>query len=114
MGGKHSKGTVTKTSFKGALAGTLSAHRDSVLCCVFSPDGKLIATSSADRTVMVWEVSTFKRKFRLANEHSHTDEITAVSFSPDSSLLISGKKISINSDNNRLKLFLLQLARTAE
>ena len=94
MGGKQSsgrKGTVTKTSYKGALEKTLQGHKDSVLCCCFSPDGKLLATSSADRSVMIWDVPSFRRKHRLENEHSHTDAVTAISFSPDSTLLISGK-----------------------
>lgn len=98
MGGKQSsggrKGTVTKTSYKGALVSTVSGHKDSVLCCAFSPDGKYLATSSADHSVMVWDLPSFKRRHRLENEHSHTDSVTAVSFSPDSSLLISGKKES--------------------
>lgn len=97
MGGKQSKdgrkGTVTKTSYKGALEATVSGHKDSVLCCAFSPDGKLLATCSSDRSVVLWDVPSFKRKYRLENEHSHTDAVTAISFSPDSTLLISGKLI---------------------
>lgn len=95
MGGKQSngrkKGAVTKTSYKGALETTLSGHKDSVSCCAFSPDGKLLATCSADRSVMLWDVPSFKRKHRLENEHSHTDAVTAISFSPNSTLLISGR-----------------------
>ena len=90
-GGRKPKGTVTKTSYKGALASTLSGHKDAVLCCAFSPDGKYLATSSADHSVMIWDLPSFKRRHRLENEHSHTDCVTAISFSPDSSLLISGK-----------------------
>lgn len=92
MGGKQSKvaGRVTKTSYKGALKATVMGHKDTVLCCAFSPDGKQLATSSADRSVMVWDVPSFKRKHRLENEHSHTDAVTAICFSPDSSLLVSG------------------------
>lgn len=91
MGGKQSRnGTVTKTSYRGALENTLAGHKDSVLCCAFSPDQKLFATSSADRSVMIWDVPSFRRRHRLENEHSHTDEVTAAKFSPDSTLLISG------------------------
>lgn len=97
MGGQQSsasggrKGTVTKTTYKGAQVGTVAGHKDAVLCCAFSPNGKYLATSSADRSVMVWDVPSYKRRHRLENEHSHTDAVTAISFSPDSSLLISGR-----------------------
>ena len=94
MGGKQSsnrKGSVvTKTSYRGALVNSLAGHKDAVLCCTFSPNGKYLATCSVDHSVMIWEVAGFKKKHRLENEHSHTSEVTAVSFSPDSSLLISG------------------------
>ena len=91
MGGKSSKkGVATKTTYKGALAASVLGHKDVVLCCKFSPDGRLLATSSADRSVMVWDVPSFKRRHRLENEHSHTEAVTGVSFSQDSTLLISG------------------------
>lgn len=97
MGGKQSKrGAVTKSSYRGALVGSVTGHKDAVLCCAFSPDGKYLATSSADRSVMIWDVPSLKRRHRLENEHSHTDAVTSVSFSPDSTLLISGK-VSIAS-----------------
>lgn len=94
MGGKQSIGgrrAATKTSYKGALEATVSGHKDAVLCCAFSPNGKMLATSSADRSVMIWEVPSFRRKHRLENEHSHTEAVTSASFSPDSTLLVSGK-----------------------
>lgn len=91
MGGKSSKpGVVTKTAYKGARAASMMGHKDAVLCCAFSPDGKLLATGSADRSVMIWDVPTFRRRHRLENEHSHSEPVTGVSFSPDSGLLISG------------------------
>lgn len=92
MGAKSSKrGVATKTSYRGALAASMMGHKDAVLCCTFSPDGRLLATGSEDRSVMIWDVPSFKRRHRLENEHSHTEAVTGVSFSKDSSLLISGK-----------------------
>ena len=92
MGGKQSRrpSAATKTSYRGAPVTTLSGHVDAVLCCCFSPDGKLLATSSSDRSVMIWEVKSFKRKYHLNKENSHTGEVNSVCFSPDSSLLVSG------------------------
>jgi WD40 repeat protein len=94
MGGKQSsskRGNVTKTSYKGALVDTMAGHKSDVLCCAFSPNGKYLATSSADHSVMIWDVPSFRRRHRLENEHSHTDAVTAISFSPNSTLLVSGK-----------------------
>jgi WD40 repeat protein len=38
----------------------LKGHTNWVLDVAFSPDGKLLASSSADTTVRLWEVSTGK------------------------------------------------------
>jgi WD40 repeat protein len=40
----------------GALMQELSAHRDDVRSVAFSPDGRWLATSSADRSVKLWEL----------------------------------------------------------
>ena len=111
MGGKQSRrarrGTLTKSSHRGVLVGSVAGHKDAVLCCAFSPDGKYLASSSADGSVMIWNVPSLKRRHRLENEHSHAGAVTSVSFSPDSSLLISGKAFSsLVRKNEVLILFL--------
>lgn len=40
----------------GALQQQLAGHRDDVWSVAFSPDGRWLASSSADRAVVVWEL----------------------------------------------------------
>ena len=82
MGGKSSKGR----GFRGVLSQNLDGHKDAVLCCAFSPDGKLLATCSSDKTIIIWDMKSFTARSHLK---AHTAEVTAVSFSPDSTMLIS-------------------------
>ena len=82
-------GSSSKKPFVGAHRETLTGHDDSVLCCAFSPDSKWLATSSTDKTIIIWNTKNFKRKHCLQGHHSA--DVTAVSFSPESDLLISCK-----------------------
>ena len=58
----------------------------------FSPDGKLIATSSDDRTVRIWRWENGATS-EVAILNGHTATVTAVAFSPD------GKTIATGSDD---------------
>src|SRR5262245_11787162 len=59
---------------------TLRDHSDAVYGLAFHPDGKLLASVSADRAVKVWEVSTGKRLYTLSDP---TEWVYAVAWSPD-------------------------------
>jgi len=76
----------------GQEIGSLHGHQGPVQCVAFSPNGELLASSSAlDDSVRVWDVKT-NQEIRHLRGHKHM--VHAVVFSPDGTLLAS-------SDNYR-------------
>lgn len=66
---------------------TLKGHTDQILTIALSPDGKTVASGSADKTIRLWDTNTLKLKFTLAG---HTEDIQALAFTPDGLTLASG------------------------
>lgn len=67
----------------------LSGHTSSVTSVAFSPDGKLLASGSFDKTVKLWDVGAGQAVKTLAG---HTGEVLSVAFSPDGKLLASSSR----------------------
>lgn len=65
---------------------TLSEHTGQVLGCVFSPDGKTLASSSLDNSIKLWDVDTGKA-YRTMMGHKNT--VRDIDFSPDGTRLVS-------------------------
>ena len=64
------------------------ARFDWVLTSAFSPDGKLLATSSLDDTLRLWNTETGREIYKLAG-HGRSGGHRAVGFSPDGRKLYS-------------------------
>src|SRR5262249_24085186 len=71
----------------GTNTATLKGHTLTVASVAFCPDGKALASGSADLTIRLWDVATGKHTATLPG---HTDFIYAVVFSPDGRTLASG------------------------
>jgi WD40 repeat protein len=66
------------------LTRTLIGHEDLVRGVAFSPDGTLLATTSYDCTVRLWDLATGQPARTLTG---HEDVVRGVAFSPDGTLL---------------------------
>ena len=77
-------------SLLSGLRGYMWAHSDSVRSVAFSPDGKTLATGSADRTVILWDVAS--RKPLGEPLKAHSDAVWSVAFSPDRKTLATGSR----------------------
>jgi WD40 repeat protein len=66
---------------------TLHGHSDRVLTLAFDPQGNLLASGGADRTLCLWEMHKHEPLHRLVG---HSGWIMTVAISPDGRTIASG------------------------
>ncbi|WP_076784716.1 WD40 repeat domain-containing serine/threonine protein kinase, partial [Parafrankia discariae] len=84
---------VTPTPVANALGLPLVGHTDWVASVAFSPDGRTLASSSKDTTIILWDVTDRTRPYRIGPPLSgHTLGVMSVAFSPDGRTLASSSR----------------------
>jgi WD40 repeat protein len=73
----------------GQQTGRLEGHGSWVSSLVFWPDGKKLASSSADQTIRIWDIASQKCLDVL---RGHRQEVWRLAFLPDAKTLVSGAK----------------------
>ena len=70
------------------LLHTLKGHTARVMSVAISPDGRLIASASHDKTVRVWSPNTGREPHIIKPTLLGSDHVSCVAFSPDSQQII--------------------------
>jgi WD40 repeat protein len=89
-GAGYSEGTIWLSDMaSGKEVKRLEGHHSWVSSLAFWPDGKTLASASADQTIRIWDVSNGRL---LRTLRGHTLEVWSLILLPDNRTLVSGSK----------------------
>jgi WD40 repeat protein len=71
-------------------------HRGPVLCLAFDPNGRVLASGSVDKTVILWDVPAFTPRAVL---RAHTGDVRALAFSP------GGQRLATSGSDGSIRLW---------
>ena len=102
--------TIKLWDLRGNTVKTLMGHRDKVNSVVFSPDGRLLVSGSADGTIKMWNISQWQNiGTREPVSVLMPFPVQMVVFHPDGQLLAtSGRHAMLLDINNRSEVATLQ------
>ncbi|NJP21075.1 MAG: hypothetical protein HC763_21080 [Hydrococcus sp. CRU_1_1] len=80
------KQILQKASYQAIERNRFSGHRDRVYGIAISPDGKIVASGSADRTVKLWK----RDGTLLTTFEGHNGRVVSVAISGDNQIIASG------------------------
>ena len=80
------KGDIDNIDFKSMVIRSLKGHTAKVNCLELSPNGKLLASGSDDKTIIIWDLATGKI---LKTLKGNSWKITSVAWSSDGNYLTS-------------------------
>jgi hypothetical protein len=66
-----------------------TSHLGRIHAVAFSPDGRIVASAGADRTIKIWDTA---RGLLIRTLEGHSGEVFSLTFSRDGALLISGSQ----------------------
>ncbi len=78
---------------------TLNEHSGSVESVAISPDGRILASGSSDKTINLWELNTGRLLYTMKG---HSTIVRSVAFSPDGKTLASSSNIDTTNGNIKL------------
>jgi WD40 repeat protein len=91
-------GDLIKLDLKsGKVVANYEEHRETITALDFSPDGKYLASGSADDRLIVWGLATGEDLLTMHQGNEY--DVTTLAFSPD------GKMIATGDGENQLKLW---------
>ena len=74
----------------GDSRGSVPGHTDTTLDLAFKPNSYLLASSSRDQTIRIWDVGDRDNLRHVRTLRGHTAGVTSVAWSPDGRTLASG------------------------